>query len=66
MRITSIGLKNFRAFYGEHIINLGNHGKNLLVYGENGSGKSSLFLALQAFIFAHQRDERDSRQNGPY
>ena len=54
MRITSIGLKNFRAFYGEHIINLGNDGKNLLVYGENGSGKSSLFLALQAFIFAHQ------------
>ena len=50
MRITDIEIKNFRAFYGEHRIPLHNAGKNLMVYGENGSGKSSLFLALKKFF----------------
>lgn len=52
MRITKIELNNFRAFYGKHTINLDNDGKNLLVYGENGSGKSSLYLALKTFFQA--------------
>jgi ABC-type molybdenum transport system ATPase subunit/photorepair protein PhrA len=38
-KINSIKFKNFKAFYGEEPIQL--DGKNLLVYGENGSGKSS-------------------------
>ncbi len=50
MRITDIHIKNYRAFYGEHHIRLDNDGKNLMVYGENGSGKSSLFTALQDFL----------------
>lgn len=50
MRITGIELKNFRAFYGAYQINLHKAGKNLLVYGENGSGKSSLYLALKLFL----------------
>ena len=50
MRITKIEIKNFRAFYGEHLINLYKAGKNLLVYGENGSGKTSLYLALKSFL----------------
>lgn len=50
MRITDIELKNYRAFYGTHHINLGADGKNLMLYGENGSGKSSLFTALQQFF----------------
>ena len=50
MRITGIELKNFRAFYGTYQINLHKAGKNLLVYGENGSGKSSLYLALKLFL----------------
>jgi len=37
MRIAAIEIKNFRAFKGSPLkIKLG---KNLLVYGENGSGK---------------------------
>jgi len=52
MRITKIELNNFRAFYGKHTINLDNDGKNLMVYGENGSGKSSLYLALKTFFQA--------------
>ena len=50
MRITEIEIKNFRAFYGSYRIDLHKAGKNLLVYGENGSGKSSLYMALNLFL----------------
>ena len=50
MRVTKIEIKNFRAFHGTHQFNLGKSGRNLLVYGENGSGKSSLYLALKSFL----------------
>ena len=50
MRITNIEIKNFRAFHGTYQIDLSKSGKNLLVYGENGSGKSSLYLALKYFL----------------
>lgn len=50
MRITKIEIKNFRAFYGAYQIDLHKVGKNLLVYGENGSGKTSLYLALKSFL----------------
>lgn len=50
MRITKIRLKDFRGFRGEYCINLTASGKNLLIYGENGSGKSSLFQALNLFF----------------
>lgn len=50
MRITEIEIKNFKAFYGTFRIILHNKGKNLLVYGENGSGKSSLYFALKRFL----------------
>ena len=43
-------IKNFRAFPATYQIDLGKTGKNLLVYGENGSGKSSLYLALKHFL----------------
>ena len=50
MRITEIEIKNFRAFYGTYRICLCKKGRNLLVYGENGSGKSSLYFALKLFL----------------
>ena len=50
MKITKIEIKNFRAFPKDYHIDLYNAGKNLLVYGENGSGKSSLYLALKYFF----------------
>lgn len=56
MRITEIEINNFRAFYGKHTISLGKDGKNLMVYGENGSGKSSFFLALKSFFEASIRN----------
>jgi energy-coupling factor transporter ATP-binding protein EcfA2 len=50
MRLAKIEIKDFRAFPGPstYVFDLG--GKNLLVYGENGSGKSSLFHALVEFF----------------
>ena len=50
MRITKIEIKNFRAFYGAYQIGLHKAGKNLIVYGENGSGKTSLYQALKRFL----------------
>jgi len=50
MRITQIEIKDFRAFKGvPTVIDLA-PGKNLLAYGENGSGKSSLYTALKYFL----------------
>lgn len=54
MKIIQIELKNFRAFYGDHTLKL-RDGKSLLVLGENGSGKSSLYFALKDFFEAYER-----------
>ncbi|MBA1446016.1 MAG: ATP-binding protein [Chromatiales bacterium] len=48
MRIQTIEITNYKAFLGTHKINVG--GKNLFIYGENGSGKSSLYYALKDFF----------------
>ena len=56
MRITKIEIKNFRAFPRTYQIDLHKAGKNLLVYGENGSGKSSLYLALKLFLESSDDD----------
>lgn len=50
MRITDIEVNNYKAFYGFYHIGLDKDGKNLMIYGENGSGKSSLFHALKHFF----------------
>ena len=64
MRIKKIEIQNFRAFYGHFEISLGNAGKNLLLYGENGSGKSSLFYALKLFLeSANTKDDFLPHQN---
>ena len=42
MKIERIELQNFRAFPGPVVYNFALEGKNLLLYGENGSGKLSL------------------------
>ena len=48
MKIKTLEITNYKAFYGTHKINVG--GKNLFIYGENGSGKSSLYYALKDFF----------------
>ena len=48
-KITQIKINNYKAYIEEEVINLP-QGENLLIYGENGSGKSSLFYALHYFF----------------
>jgi energy-coupling factor transporter ATP-binding protein EcfA2 len=48
LRISTLSLCDFRAF--PHPITFDLRAKNLLVYGENGAGKSSLFQALRDFF----------------
>lgn len=48
-RVTKIEINNCRAFFNQYAIDLP-QGENLLVYGENGSGKSSLFKALSNYL----------------
>jgi energy-coupling factor transporter ATP-binding protein EcfA2 len=50
VKIKTLSLTDFRAFPGPAPATFELDGKNLLVYGENGSGKSSLFHALQGFF----------------
>lgn len=50
LRIKRLTLTDFRAFPGPAPTHFDLDGKNFLVYGENGSGKSSLFYALREFF----------------
>ena len=48
MRIKKVEIRDYKAFYGLNEFNV--EGKNLFIYGENGSGKSSFYYALKDFF----------------
>ncbi|MBN3520720.1 AAA family ATPase [Algoriphagus lutimaris] len=48
MRIKKVEIKDYKAFYGKNEFSV--DGKNLFIYGENGSGKSSFYYALKDFF----------------
>ena len=51
MKITKVEIKHFRGFPGPAVYTFDlPGGKNLLLYGENGSGKSSLYHALDQLL----------------
>ena len=52
MRITGVEIANYRGFAGDSFRLALEHGENLLVYGENGAGKSSLYNSLKDFLNA--------------
>jgi len=54
-RIKEIQVKNFKAFQDEQPFKI--NGKNVLVYGNNGSGKSSLFWALYTLLQSSTKDD---------
>lgn len=59
-RIQSIHIHNFKFFDEQPAIDLGDTGKHLLLYGENGSGKSSVYWALYTlFECAVKYDKAD-------
>lgn len=43
-KVKNIVIKNFKYFYEEFSLDV--NGRNLLIYGENGSGKSSIYWAI--------------------
>jgi energy-coupling factor transporter ATP-binding protein EcfA2 len=53
-RLAKIEIENYRAFRGRFELDLP-EGCNLLVYGENGAGKSSLYNALNDFLENSER-----------
>jgi energy-coupling factor transporter ATP-binding protein EcfA2 len=51
VRVTKIEVCDFRGFPGPAVYDFEfSNARNLLIYGENGSGKSSLFRAIQEFF----------------
>ncbi len=48
MKITKIEVQNFKAFKETQLFEI--KGNNVLVFGNNGSGKSSFYFALHAFV----------------
>lgn len=62
-KLEYIVCKNFKCFYGTTEDPKSNKivldGKNLLLYGENGSGKSSLYWALYTFFMSALRRDAD-------
>jgi len=56
MRIKEIEINNFKAIFSREIISLGNSGKNLMIFGENGSGKSSICQAIELVFSASLKD----------
>jgi ABC-type dipeptide/oligopeptide/nickel transport system ATPase subunit len=58
-KIKELRIKNFKAFQEEQVFNFTKQGKNLLVYGNNGSGKSSLFWALYTLFQSSTKEDVD-------
>lgn len=54
-KIDKIILENFKFFQGEEVLDF--NSKNILIYGENGSGKSSLYWGLYTFLQSSLKDD---------
>ena len=55
-KIAQLHLKNFKAFR-DQVFEFG--GKNVLIYGNNGSGKSSLFWAIYTFLQSSSKSDAE-------
>lgn len=62
--ITKIEIDGFKAFPNNFSIDLSG-GKNLLIYGENGSGKSSLYYALHVLMQSVFKDDKGAKYFKP-
>ena len=53
MKIKKIEIKDYKAFYGLNEFNV--DGKNLFIYGENGSGKNSFYYAMKDLVLLEKK-----------
>ena len=58
-RINKIVINGFKAFPSLYTIELG--GKHLLMYGENGSGKSSIYYALHCIFNSYRKPDKGKK-----
>jgi len=58
--INKLILENFKFFNGIEKFNF--NGKNVLIYGENGSGKSSIYWALYTFFQSSLKDDDEIKK----
>lgn len=63
LRIERLTLRDYRAFPGPVEARVELTGLNLLVHGENGAGKSSIFHALADFFSLRRRTSLSERRN---
>lgn len=59
-RIKDITYTNFKFFKDQFFLNL--DGKNLLLYGENGSGKSSIAMGLYTLLESRKKTEEEVKK----
>ncbi|GMQ25715.1 hypothetical protein Aoki45_23970 [Algoriphagus sp. oki45] len=59
-KISKITLNNFKFFYGQ--VEIPVERKNVLIYGENGSGKSSIYWSLYTFLQSVFKDNAEIRK----
>ncbi len=59
-KIKEIRIQNFKAFQKEQIFPI--NGKHVLIYGNNGSGKSSLFWALYTLLQSSIKNDEDVKK----
>lgn len=59
-KISKITLNNFKFFYGQ--VEIPVERKNMLIYGENGSGKSSIYWSLYTFLQSVFKDNAEIRK----
>ncbi len=60
MKVNKIIFENFKFFHGKEELNLNE--KNLLLYGENGSGKSSIYWGLYTLLQSSQKENEDIKK----
>lgn len=58
-KINDIVINGFKAFPSLHTIEL--EGKHLLMYGENGSGKSSIYYALHCIFNSYRKPDKGQK-----
>lgn len=59
-KIDKVILKNFKFFHGTETLNFDS--KNILIFGENGSGKSSLYWGLYTFLQSSLKDDESIKK----